>query len=286
MDLGFKNNLFSLSKNKTVNLNNYADTSSEQGKIKITVEEKKESTGNLIKKEISIPREYFGKIIGTVNLPNTISDWTTCKNALDFLQEKMSYIRKTITSWDVLNLQDTITAPENAVEKIENLLPNSSLMVVFDDANQSFNYNDQDYKTGDMFVKAFDGTIIPIKGAVEKGRYTPTDLTIINNTVKILYEWKTENTNSVNLTLQSSFSSIQPTAYSIKETINKSSSLEIPELEHPSSLEKGIIPIIKFYYNNELIESDKITIKEINENNKKKYKITNDLPFDINVEVK
>lgn len=277
MDLGFKENLFGLSKNKTVNLDNYKVDG--QNNVTISLND-----GNTL----TIPKEYFGKIIGTINLPYKRSaDWTTCKNALDFLQEKMSYIRKTITSWDVLNLQDTITAPENAVEKIENLLPNSSLMVAFDDANQSFNYNDQDYKTGDMFVKAFDGTIIPIKGAVEKGRYTPTELTIINNTIGISYEWNTKNEDPKDLEL-TNFSLIQPTAYSIKETINPSASSKV-ELKYFSKSEEEkilIIPIIKFYYNNELIESDKITIKEINENNKKKYEIKNDLPFDINMEVK
>lgn len=276
MDLGFKENLFGLSQNKTVNLDNYEVD--KQNNVTISLND-----GNTF----TIPKEYFGKIIGTINLPYKRSaDWTTCKNALDFLQEKMSYIRKTITSWDVLNLQDTITTPANAVEKIENLLPNSSLMVVFDDANQSFNYNGQDYKTGDMFVKAFDGTIIPIKGAVEKGKYTPTGLTVENNTVTISYGWNTDNKNSVDLKL-TEFSPIQPTAYSIKETIDSSSSSSsssslVVKLKYPSSLEKGIIPIIKFYYSNELIESDEIAIKKNNE----QYTIINNLPFSINVEVK
>lgn len=279
MDLGFKENLFGLSQNKTVNLDNYKVD--KQNNVTISLND-----GNTF----TIPKEYFGKIIGTINLPyKRNADWTTCKDALDFLQEKMSYIRKTITSWDVLNLQDTITAPENAVEKIENLLPNSSLMVVFDNANQSFNYNGQDYKTGDMFVKAFDGTIIPIKGAVEKGRYTPTGLTIIDNTVTISYKWNTENKDSEDLTLKNSFSSIQPSAYSIKKEIESSKSTTF-------NLINNIIPIIKFYYINELIESngiineliesDKIVIKENNENNIKKYEITNNLPFKIIMEVK
>lgn len=275
MDLGFKENLFGLSQNKTVNLNNYKT----DGQNEVTIEL---NDGNTFK----VPKEYFGKIIGTINLPYKGSaDWTTCKNALDFLQEKMSYIRKTITSWDVLNLQDTITTPNNAVEKIENLLPNSSLMVAFEDTNQSFNYNGQDYKTGDMFVKAFDGTIIPIKGAVEKGKYTPKGLTIADNTATISYEWKTDNTDSEDLTLRSSFSSVQPTAYSEKVTIFSSSNISESEtLEYSFSLKNGIIPIIKFYYNNELIESDKIIIKFDEDN--KQYIITNNLPFNIIMEVK
>lgn len=264
MDLGFKENLFGLSQNKTVNLNNYKVD--KQNNVTISLND-----GNTF----TIPKEYFGKIIGTINLPYKRSaDWTTCKNALDFLQEKMSYIRKTITSWDVLNLQDTITAPENAVEKIENLLPNSSLMVVFEDTNQSFDYNGQDYKTGDMFVKAFDGTIIPIKGAVEKGRYTPTNLNIENNTVTISYEWNTENINSKDLKL-TEFSPVQPNAYFVKQTIIKNMTFDLIE---------NIIPIIKFYYNGELIESDGIIINF--DENKKQYNIENNLPFSINVEVK
>ena len=121
-------------------------------------------------------------------LPNSI-DVNRDKNAIvdymQYLDAKISAVRKTTTFWDSYNIRDAAISQLDFINKYAALPNNSSLIINSD----SFKIGDVTYNKGSIVLKDFYGNQQIIEGK-QNGFYFPSSLTTVGSNFKLTFEYR------------------------------------------------------------------------------------------------
>ena len=176
--------------------------------------------------------------------PNEISKDNDYKDYMQYLDAKLSSIRKTATFWDAYNIREAATDQNDFINKYSKLPNNSSLIINCG----SFTIGNTTYERGSVVLKDFYGNQNIIKSK-QSGFYIPSQITQIqdSNNLQLYFEYKdTIEQSTINLTIpDTTTSTTDGSFYSEK----------IRELPYSIILEKDnnnniIMPFIECYIEN------------------------------------
>ena len=105
--------------------------------------------------------------------PNEISTDGDYKDYMQYLDAKLSSIRKTATFWDAYNIREAATDQNDFINKYSKLPNNSSLIINCG----SFTIGNTTYERGSVVLKDFYGNQNIIKGK-QNGLYVPSSISI------------------------------------------------------------------------------------------------------------
>ena len=108
--------------------------------------------------------------------PNEINTDGDYKNYMQYLDAKLSSIRKTATFWDAYNIREAATDQNDFINKYSKLPNNSSLIINCG----SFTIGNTTYERGSVVLKDFYGNQNIIKGK-QNGLYVPNSISIDNS---------------------------------------------------------------------------------------------------------
>lgn len=118
---------------------------------------------------------------------------TYIRKDLEYLNRKLSVVRKTITAWDTYKVVEVVTEPELLGAKIQGLPLNSSLIV---NTPTSVLLNNNNYSMGDIVFKDINGMIHRLQSQPSGffypsniQRVKPKDSDDTSNTVQITYSF-------------------------------------------------------------------------------------------------
>lgn len=155
---------------------------------------KKEDDGTYSPIGSSIAERYINDFLTSSFLPsaslttNELYNWKNFQADLEFLNKKLSILRKTITSWDTYHIAEVATNRNTLVNKLATLAPNTGLLI---NITPSVEVNGITYGQGDVVYCDFNGEKHHIKGA-SGGYYYPQDFVAdkeANNTFKMVYRF-------------------------------------------------------------------------------------------------
>lgn len=155
---------------------------------------KKEDDGTYSPIGSSIAERYINDFLTSSFLPsaslttNELYNWKNFQADLEFLNKKLSILRKTITSWDTYHIAEVATNRNTLVNKLATLAPNTGLLI---NITPSVEVNGITYGQGDVVYCDFNGEKHHIKGA-SGGYYYPQDFIAdkeANNTFKMVYRF-------------------------------------------------------------------------------------------------
>ena len=183
-----------------------------------------------------------------------------CANALNYLNQKLEAIRKTISFWDAYQIVDADDIKESLLDKLAQIPNNASVVNNvpghFSWLNPSTNEEEDVYR-GDTFIKDYLGTIHLIH-ASNKGVYKPISMVAQSgNSLSIVYQY-TNDISQQEVTVSPSGGSIalqQDSAYNQRGLISSPSGgvggsmycIPIPALSVSGTY---ITPIVKFFKQN------------------------------------
>lgn len=141
----------------------------------------------------SIAERYINDFLTSSFLPSAnistdLYNWHNFRADLEFLNKKLSTLRKTITSWDTYHIAEVATNRNTLVNKLATLAPNTGLLI---NITPSIEISGVNYGQGDVVYCDFNGEKHHIKGA-SGGYYYPQDFTTVdgaNNTFKMVYRF-------------------------------------------------------------------------------------------------
>ena len=166
------------------------------------------------------------------------------KDYMQYLDAKISAVRKTATFWDAYNIRESVTDKKDFINKYAKLPNNSSLII----NSGQFVIGDTTYDRGAVVIKDFYGNQNIIKSK-QSGFYIPSQITQIpdSNNLQLSFEYKdTIEQSTINLTIpDTTTSTTDGSFYSEK----------IRELPYSIILEKDnnnniIMPFIECYIEN------------------------------------
>ena len=185
-----------------------------------------------------------------------------CIDALNYLNQKLEAVRKTVSFWDAYQIIDVIDNKDNVLSKLTQLPNNSSLITnvktPFSWTNPSTGLSDSIY-SGDIFIKDYSG-IIHLIHATNKGIYVPTEIKFVEgNSMMIEYEYATVGDNEVrirtdeeqefNIDADSGYNYHGVLGASGAENDNFIFTVLYSRGETASVTGPAIIPIVKFFTN-------------------------------------
>ena len=122
-------------------------------------------------------------------LPNSIDvnrDKNTIVDYMQYLDAKISAVRKTTTFWDSYNIRDAAISQLDFINKYAALPNNASLIINSD----SFKIGDITYNKGSVVLKDFYGNQQIIEGK-QNGFYIPSSLTTVGTgNFKLTFEYR------------------------------------------------------------------------------------------------
>lgn len=141
----------------------------------------------------AIAERYINDFLTSSFLPSAsistdLYNWQNFRADLEFLNNKLSTLRKTITSWDTYHIAEVATNRNTLINKLATLAPNTGLLV---NITPSVEINGVTYGQGDVVYCDFNGEKHHIKGA-SGGYYYPQDFAAIDgatNTFKMVYRF-------------------------------------------------------------------------------------------------
>ena len=175
---------------------------------------------------------------------STEDDNNKFKDYMQYLDAKISAVRKTATFWDAYNIRESVTDKKDFINKYAKLPNNSSLII----NSGQFVIGDTTYDRGAVVIKDFYGNQNIIKSK-QSGFYIPSQITQIpdSNNLQLSFEYKdTIEQSTINLTIpDTTTSTTDGSFYSEK----------IRELPYSIILEKDnnnniIMPFIECYIEN------------------------------------
>ena len=111
---------------------------------------------------------------------------STILEYMQYLDAKISAVRKTTTFWDSYNIRDAATSQLDFINKYAALPNNSSLIINSD----SFKIGNTTYNKGSVVLKDFYGNQQIIEGK-QNGFYIPSSLTTVGNgNFKLTFEYQ------------------------------------------------------------------------------------------------
>lgn len=151
------------------------------------------SEGTLPEKTMA---EYIIDFYAATVLPSSkvvdIGKWkdnsaTYIREDLEYLNRKLSVVRKTITAWDTYKVVEVVTEPELLGAKIQGLPLNSSLIV---NTPTSVLLNNNNYSMGDIVFKDINGIIHRLQSQ-PSGFFYPSNIAQqgTSNTIQITYSF-------------------------------------------------------------------------------------------------
>ena len=203
---------------------------------------------------------------------STEDDNNKFKNYMQYLDAKISAVRKTATFWDAYNIRESATNKNDFINKYAKLPNNSSLII----NSGQFVIGDTTYDRGAVVIKDFYGNQNIIKSK-QSGFYIPSQITKIQDSsnLQLSFEYKDSvEQSTINLTMPDT---------TISTTDGSFYSEKIRELPHSIILkeDKGnvIMPFIECYIeNNDNTLGDQIfnyvEITKTTENGKAILKLT------------
>ena len=175
---------------------------------------------------------------------STEDDNNKFKDYMQYLDAKISAVRKTATFWDAYNIRESVTDKKDFINKYAKLPNNSSLII----NSGQFVIGDTTYDRGAVVIKDFYGNQNIIKSK-QSGFYIPSQITQIpdSNNLQLSFEYKdTIEQSTINLIIpDTTTSTTDGSFYSEK----------IRELPYSIILEKDnnnniIMPFIECYIEN------------------------------------
>lgn len=154
-----------------------------------------------------------------------IGEWkdnsaTYIRKDLEYLNRKLSVVRKTITAWDTYKVVEVVTEPELLGAKIQGLPLNSSLIV---NTPTSVLLNNNNYSMGDIVFKDINGIIYRLQSQ-PSGFFYPSNIKSAQegtpNTIEITYSFTSGSQPAFGTATISEGSSLAEPAQNIKTTIN------------------------------------------------------------------
>lgn len=141
----------------------------------------------------AIAERYINDFLTSSFLPSAaistdVYNWHNFRADLEFLNNKLSILRKTITSWDTYHIAEVATNRNTLINKLATLAPNTGLLI---NITPSVEINGVNYGQGDVVYCDFNGEKHHIKGA-SGGYYYPQDFAAIDgatNTFKMVYRF-------------------------------------------------------------------------------------------------
>ena len=192
----------------------------------------------------STPAENIITWLGHSHVIPPIENNNEYKDYMQYLDAKISAVRKTATFWDAYNIRESVTDKKDFINKYAKLPSNSSLII----NSGQFVIGDTTYDRGAVVIKDFYGNQNIIKSK-QSGFYIPSQITQIpdSNNLQLSFEYKdTIEQSTINLTIpDTTTSTTDGSFYSEK----------IRELPYSIILEKDnnnniIMPFIECYIEN------------------------------------
>ena len=193
---------------------------------------------------LSQPAEKIITWLGHSHVIPPIENNNEYKDYMQYLDAKISAVRKTATFWDAYNIRESVTDKKDFINKYAKLPNNSSLII----NSGQFVIGDTTYDRGAVVIKDFYGNQNIIKSK-QSGFYIPSQITQIpdSNNLQLSFEYKdTIEQSTINLTIpDTTTSTTDGSFYSEK----------IRELPYSIILEKDnnnniIMPFIECYIEN------------------------------------
>lgn len=141
----------------------------------------------------TLVERYINDFLTSSFLPSAsirtdLYNWQNFRADLEFLNTKLSTLRKTITSWDTYHISEVATNRNTLINKLATLTPNTGLLV---NITPSVEINGVTYGQGDVVYCDFNGEKHHINGA-SGGYYYPQDFASVEgatNTFKMVYRF-------------------------------------------------------------------------------------------------
>ena len=193
---------------------------------------------------LSQPAEKIITWLGHSHVIPPIEENSEFKNYMQYLDAKISAVRKTATFWDAYNIRESVTDKKDFINKYAKLPNNSSLII----NSGQFVIGDTTYDRGAVVIKDFYGNQNIIKSK-QSGFYVPSQITKIQDSsnLQLSFEYKDSvEQSTINLTIpDTTTSTTDGSFYSEK----------IRELPYSIILEKDnnnniIMPFIECYIEN------------------------------------
>lgn len=191
----------------------------------------------------SRPAEDIITWLGHSHIIPPIEQDSEYKDYMQYLDAKLSAVRKTATFWDAYNIRESVTDKNDFINKYAKLPNNSSLIINSD----QFAIGNTTYDRGAVVIKDFYGNQNIIKSK-QSGFYVPSQITQIQDSsnLQLSFEYKdTIEQSTINLTIpDTTTSTTDGSFYSEK----------IRELPYSIILKKDndniIMPFIECYIEN------------------------------------
>ena len=132
------------------------------------------------------------------------ADANSCLDALNYLNQKLESVRKTISFWDAYQIFDVIEEEDVVLSKLSQLPNNSSLIsnvkTPFQWIDPVSNIEETIY-SGDIFIKDYQG-VLHLIHATNKGIYVPESLDFAGagNSMTINYVYQTSGPDTKPIT--------------------------------------------------------------------------------------
>lgn len=142
----------------------------------------------------TLVERYINDFLTSSFLPSSgistdLYNWQNFRADLEYLNNKLSTLRKTITSWDTYHIAEVATNRNTLINKLATLAPNTGLLV---NISPAVEINGTNYGRGDVVYCDFNGEKHHIKGA-SGGYYYPQDFAPVGegatNTFKMVYRF-------------------------------------------------------------------------------------------------
>ena len=182
-----------------------------------------------------------------------------CVDALNYLNNKLEAVRKTISFWDAYQITDAIEDNELLLNKITQLPNNSSLVNNTAEPFQWLDPNTGEEVTvlkGDVFIKDYLGNIHLVH-ATNKGVYVPEKITLVGsgNSLSITYRYRNAGPTDKPVKIEiedSHFNLNKDSAYNQRGRIQSGGYVEFAVKTGPTGAVSPsgsliIVPIVKFF---------------------------------------
>lgn len=158
--------------------------------------------------------DYLTTFLPSSQTTDSAYNWASFRKDLEYLNRKLSVLRKTITSWDTYQINEVVTDKNILASRIASLTPNSGLLV---NLSQSISINGETYGRGDIVYSDSQGvrSRIPAKSG---GYYYPYAISSVaigdsesSSTLRIEYHFATNNPSATPANIKTSPTDTGPT---------------------------------------------------------------------------
>lgn len=193
----------------------------------------------------SQPAEKIITWLGHSHVIPPIEENSEFKNYMQYLDAKISAVRKTATFWDAYNIRESATDKNDFINKYAKLPNNSSLII----NSGQFIIGDTTYDRGAVVIKDFYGNQNIIKSK-QSGFYVPSQITQIQDSsnLQLSFEYKDSVEQSIiNLTIPDTTTSTTDGSFYSEKIRELPYTIELQKDDNTGNI---IMPFIECYIEN------------------------------------